>query len=398
MQKMLTLTAVLTGALLSGCATQSGNNFQSFQADDLNAQVKSGHLVQKTNSFFVLNDSSSSMGKTYLNSAEYTGNKLDVEKNILNKLNRTIPSINLSSGMRSFGFGPCLNWSSTHLNQPLQNYSVSGFESAITSLTCASGGTPLADGLSASSRDLASAPGNIALIVLSDGMDETSPLPAAEALKAQYGDRLCIYTVWVGNESDAAGQAGLQEIVDVAGCGMTTDANAISNAAGMSNFVKQVFFNPGNPVKDCSQLDDDKDGVNNCNDKCPNTLPGAEVSVHGCWVLDVKFDNDKDIIKPQYFHKLDKAAETIKKYPNTLFEVQGHTSQTGSYQYNMNLSERRALAVKKYLTKGSHSPNITSKGYGWNHPVDTNETAEGQANNRRVQLEVNGKLQKPLKK
>ena len=398
MQKKLTLTAALTGLVLSGCATQSSNNFQAFQADDLNAQVKSGLLVQKTNSFFVLNDSSSSMSKTYLNSADYSGTKLDVEKNLLNKFNRTIPDITLSSGLRSFGYGPCTDWSTSHLNQAVQSYSTSGFESAITSLQCSSGGTPLAEALEVAKGDIASAPGNIALVVFSDGMDESSPVPAAEALKAQYGDRLCIYTVWVGNEADTAGQENLQSIADIASCGMATDVNAISSAAGMSNFVKQVFFKPGNPVPDCSQLDDDKDGVNNCKDKCPNTLPGVEVSVHGCWILDVKFDNDKDIIKPQYFRKLDQAAEIIKQYPNTEFEVQGHTSHTGSYQHNMNLSERRALAVQKYLTKGSHSPNITSKGYGWNNPIDTNETAEGQANNRRVQLEVNGKPQEPLRK
>jgi OOP family OmpA-OmpF porin len=153
------------------------------------------------------------------------------------------------------------------------------------------------------------------------------------------------------------------------------------------------------PAKlDCSKMDDDKDGVNNCLDKCPTTLPGVEVSIYGCWIVDVKFDNDKDIIKPQYFPKLDKVVDRIKQYPDMAFEVQGHTSNTGSYKHNMDLSERRALAVKKYLTKGTHNPNISSHGYSWDKPVDTNETEEGRANNRRVQLEVDGKAQQPLKK
>lgn len=397
MQKMLTLTAALAGALLSGCATQSSNTFQPFQPEDLNAQVKAGYLVQKTDSFFVLNDSSSSMSKIFLNSADYSGTKLDVEKNLLNKFNRTIPDIPLTSGLRSFGFGPCVSWGESQLNQPMQRYSTSGFESAITSLKCSSGGTPLAEALGTVKKDIVAAPGNIALIVFSDGMDETSPGPAAEALKAQYGDRLCIYTVWVGNDADIPGQEELNKVANASACGMATDVNAISSPAGMSAFVKNVFFKPGSP-KDCSQMDDDHDGVNNCNDKCPDTLPGVEVSIHGCWILDVKFDNDKDVIKPQYFHKLDKAAAIIKQYPDTAFEVQGHTSNTGSYKHNMDLSERRALAVKKYLTKGSQSPNITSKGYSWDRPVDTNETAEGQANNRRVQLEINGKAQQPLRR
>lgn len=155
---------------------------------------------------------------------------------------------------------------------------------------------------------------------------------------------------------------------------------------------------PAKVVADCSTMDDDHDGVNNCNDKCPGSLPGVQVSIHGCWILEVKFDNDKDIIKPQYFQNLDHAAAIIKQHPDKSFEVQGHTSNTGTYEHNLDLSERRALAVKKYLTKGSSAPNITSKGYSWDRPIDTNETEEGRANNRRVQLEVDGQPQVPLKR
>jgi OOP family OmpA-OmpF porin len=166
----------------------------------------------------------------------------------------------------------------------------------------------------------------------------------------------------------------------------------------MADFVKSIFLKTGTPAvtADCSALDTDKDGVNDCDDKCPTTIPGAKVSVMGCWIVDVKFDNDKAVIKPEYFPNLDNAANRIKEYPDFLIEVQGHTSKTGSFNHNMDLSERRALAVKNYLNNGTHSPNITSRGYGWTRPIDTNDTEEGRANNRRVQLEVNGQAQKPL--
>ncbi len=149
---------------------------------------------------------------------------------------------------------------------------------------------------------------------------------------------------------------------------------------------------------DCSTLDSDHDGVNNCNDQCPDTLAGVKVSIAGCWIVDVKFDNDKDIIKPQYFKNLDNVAKRIKEHPGLAIEVQGHTSKTGSLKHNIDLSERRAKAVKKYLVNGSNSANLTTKGYGWTQPIDTNETEAGRANNRRVQLEVNGQSQKPLVK
>lgn len=386
MRKHILFSTAVAGALLSGCATQSSNTFQSFQADDLNPLVQSGRLVQKTNSFFVLNDSSSSMGKTYTNSMDYSGTKLDVEKNLLYKLNKTIPAITLSSGLRSFGFGPCVHWNTTYLNQPVQSYSQPGFESAITSLQCSSGGTPLSDGLTESSSDLAGAPGNVALLVFSDGQDEASPVPAAEALKAQYGDKLCIYTVWVGNEDEANGQANLQQIADIAGCGFSTTATAISTQPGMSDFVKQVFFKPGTPAPECSQLDEDNDGVNNCADKCPDTPKGAIVDKDGCWAFHgVLFDFDSDKVKSKYEPLIQNAVEVMNLNPGLTVEIQGHTDSYGTDAYNQKLSERRAKSVKKELVKqGVDGERLTTVGFGESEPVESNDTDEGRAYNRRV--------------
>lgn len=386
MQKTLILTATLTGALLSGCATQSSNNFQAFQADDLNAQVKAGLLVQKTNSFFVLNDSSASMGNTYLGSVDKTATKLDMEKDLLNKFNKTIPDIPLISGLRSFGFGPCLGWGATHLNQAPQKYAANTFEGAINSLQCSSGGTPLADGLSASGKDLSSASGNIALIVFSDGMQETSPVPAAETLKAQYGDKLCIYTVWVGNNEDQAGQASLQSISDAGACGLSTTIYDIAHPVGMSNFVKSVFFNPGNPPIDCATQDDDHDGINNCLDKCPDTPDGALADKEGCWAFhNVLFDFDSDKIKSAYDPMIDNAVNVMKLNPGLSIEIQGHTDNYGTDSYNQGLSERRANSVKQELINhGIDAGRLSTIGFGESQPVESNTTREGRAYNRRV--------------
>jgi OOP family OmpA-OmpF porin len=148
-------------------------------------------------------------------------------------------------------------------------------------------------------------------------------------------------------------------------------------------------------VADCSTLDADNDGVNDCDDRCPNTIAGAHVGMHGCWIVDVKFDNDKAVIKPQYFPNLDDTAKLIKEHPELSIEIQGHTSKTGGFKHNMKLSERRAMAVKNYLVDGNNFPNLTTRGYGWTQPIDTNETEDGRANNRRVQLEINGEPQQP---
>ena len=163
------------------------------------------------------------MSKTYHGSQDYRGTKLDGEKDLLNKFNLSIPAIPLSSGLLSFGFGPCLSWANTELNQPLQKYSASGLDTAIGTLHCSSGGTPLADALTESQHEfLANAPGNIALLIFSDGMDNRNSIFVAETLKAQYGDRLCIHTVWIGNEKDRQGQANLQQITDIGSCGFAS--------------------------------------------------------------------------------------------------------------------------------------------------------------------------------
>lgn len=145
-------------------------------------------------------------------------------------------------------------------------------------------------------------------------------------------------------------------------------------------------------VKDCSTLDADNDGVNDCKDQCPNTLTAAQVNIVGCWIVDVKFDHDQDVIKPQYFPNLNATAKVIKTHPELKIEIQGHTSKTGEFKHNMDLSERRATAVKKYLVNETQASKLTTRGYGWTQPIDTNDTEEGRANNRRVQLEVDGQL------
>ena len=387
MNKKLTLTTAATLALLSGCATQSSNNFQAFQAQDLNALVKSGQLVQKTDSFFVINDSSSSMSNTY--QGDVAGTKLDAEKDLLNKFNKTIPTISLNSGLRSFGFGPCLSWSSSVLNQPLQKYSQASFNDAISSLSCSSGGTPLADALSTTAQDISAAPGNIALIVFSDGKDDSSPVPAAAELKTQHGDKLCIYTVWVGNENDTIGQANLSQIASASSCGFATTAANISSPAGMNEFVKNVFLKAGTPAA-APSLDNDQDGVIDQKDKCLDSPKGAIVDKDGCWAFHgVLFDFDSDKIKSTNDPLIANAVLVLKQNPQLAIEIQGHTDSYGKDAYNQKLSERRALAVKNELVRqGVASSRLSTAGFGESTPVDSNETDAGRAYNRRVAYKI----------
>lgn len=85
---------------------------------------------------------------------------------------------------------------------------------------------------------------------------------------------------------------------------------------------------------------------------------------------------------------LDQAVDVLQRNPGTMVELEGHTDSVGTDAYNLGLSDRRAEIVREYLvSKGVPSSQITGvKGYGEANPVDTNETKEGRARNRRVEL------------
>lgn len=156
------------------------------------------------------------------------------------------------------------------------------------------------------------------------------------------------------------------------------------------------------PVADCSTMDDDGDGANNCNDKCPGSQAGQSVGPDGCPVpltIDLKgvnFDFDMSTLRPDAVAILDEAVSILGRYPQLRVEVAGHTDAVGSEQYNQGLSERRARAVYDYLTgHGIDTGRLAGpNGYGETRPIapntneDGSDNPEGRARNRRSELNV----------
>ena len=370
-----------------------------------------GQYAPKVDNFLVLLDRSQTMQGAHKGQA-----KVDIAKEVVRRMNHTLPSFNYTGGLRSFAKGSCCGDNQTDLLYGMGTHNTSGLDKALMGITSAGGNTPLAHALSASSADMMDTKGPIALIVVSDGEhQDNSPVMAAKVLKQKFGDRLCTTTVQVGN--DPAGTALLNQIASSSNCGLSFNADDIMSAAGMANFVEQVFLGKvvpkaaprmdsdgdgvyddmdqcpntpkGAPVDSVGcPLDSDGDGVFDYMDKCPNTPRGAQVDSRGCWVLaGVKFDTGKWDIKTQYYPMLNQVVALLQKSKSIQVVVEGHTDSVGSAKFNQTLSEKRAKSVMNFLiSSGIAGSRLSSRGYGFSRPAASNDTAAGRQLNRRVQL------------
>ncbi|MBP8066145.1 MAG: OmpA family protein [Flavobacterium sp.] len=124
-------------------------------------------------------------------------------------------------------------------------------------------------------------------------------------------------------------------------------------------------------------------------------LPGVEVERVGEGIKlvlgenSVNFDFNKSTLTPTAKQNLDKLVPVFKQYPDTDIQIYGYTDSKGSDEYNLNLSEQRAAAVKSYLgSKGLSSSRFKTVGMGEADPIADNETDSGRAKNRRVEFAI----------
>lgn len=146
--------------------------------------------------------------------------------------------------------------------------------------------------------------------------------------------------------------------------------------------------------------DSDGDGVLDAADRCPGTSPGTAVDSLGCpkkeekvsIELLIEFDTAKWEVKKAYDDQLRKVADFMTAHPEAEAEIEGHTDALGSRSYNLDLSRRRAAAVRQALIDrfGADSKRLSSEGYGPDKPLADNDDEEGRAKNRRVLATFSG--------
>jgi outer membrane protein OmpA-like peptidoglycan-associated protein len=153
----------------------------------------------------------------------------------------------------------------------------------------------------------------------------------------------------------------------------------------------------------CPETDADNDGVPDVKDECPLEIGLPDAVRPGCpggtqfdeesgevrLLKPIQFETGKAIIKPESFPILDEVVAVMRARPGLRMGVYGHTDNVGGAAMNLKLSKDRAASVMKYLNdKGVAASRLESEGYGLTKPIDTNNTADGRARNRRVEFKI----------
>ncbi len=338
---LLTATVMMTGLVVS----------QSSAAEIV---VEAKVVFEKTvDNFLVLYDSSSSMAGKY---ADTDMTMIEAEQKVLAEANATLPSLDWNAGIFTFTPGAKPTEGSFKTVLPMQTYNKDTFGKAVESLpTTASGPTLVQSGLSEAEKIIGKLKGKTALFIFTDGTYtpdkryQLNPLALAKEIVRKYDT--CIYAV-----SSATGQTE-RELVKA----MTS-----LNECSMVIPFDKLLGHPGYTTGALYSV--------------------TEKAVEIAAADGVFFDFNKADIKPEYNEKLDKLGKIMEENTNARLVLAGYTDGKGSEGYNLELSKRRAEAVRDYLLGKFKidKDRITLHWYGKADPIASNQTPEGRAKNRRV--------------
>ncbi len=197
---------------------------------------------------------------------------------------------------------------------------------------------------------------------------------------------------------------------DADGDGVTDADDACPNTrAGVSVDTRGCPVAAPTPTPTPPPADRDGDGVPDAGDACPNTPGGQRVDVRGCPIMievrevapppgeagpvpagvlqGVTFRGGTAVLSPESRAALDQVARSLLANPSVRVEIAGFTDSTGSQALNMSLSQARANMVRWYLIdRGVPGARMMARGYGPENPIASNDTPQGRAQNRRVEL------------
>ena len=351
--------------LFAGCAT--------FKPVDLGPRIESGQVVQKVDNLIVLFDKSASMGlshgKPMVNEATRLIHAKDATRNMIT----TIPEIRLNAWLRTF-------WSEeTALIYGMAPLVKEDYTKAINWIGFPHGRTPMGKAITAAGNDLRRVKGNSAIVIVSDfsetpGVDDIRQESVTEAItevNAEYGDKLCVYTIQVGYTLN--GKELSEQIVQNVEGGYTVNADKLVTPAAMAAFVNKVIAHDCSRYQQLVAKSEEKVVIVAAEPKVEEKVmaAAAEPKVIILAFEDVHFDFDRSTLKPEAQAILKRNIQLLKDNPKAKVRIAGYTSASGTDAYNQKLSERRAIAVQEYLiNEGVITPDrLSTIGYGETNPA-----------------------------
>lgn len=333
---------------------------------------------QQFDNFVLVVDQSAEMNKTYHDKSKHL-----IARETAREFIKNVPTqVPIQGAIYMYGVMAAENENKIKRIYSMHPFNKSEFLKESKEMGIQTGPSSLSQALRAVRHDLNDVSGRTAIIIISGGnlSDVGEPGTETKKLKEKYGDNVCIFTILVGKIKK--GGENLDDLVRKGKCGYAADAGSLDNAKKMERYAYSIFFGAGD--------DKDLDGVANKDDKCPDTPFGASVDYRGCWAIyDVQFDSGKADIKPEYNDLLDEIAAVMNVNPGIKIVIEGHTDSEGDDSSNMQLSQQRANAVMNYLVNAEVDAfRLRAIGKGESEPIGDNSTAEGKAQNRRIEFKV----------
>ena len=357
----LKLVMAMTAVLF---CTTAASAFEIITADDIRQNIITRDmLIATADNFIILYDASGSMAASYKPGIQ----KLDAELEILKQQNEILPNLGYNAGLYSF--------TPFKAYYDMQPYDPQKFQAALDQLpnTQTAGGfadqpTPLAEGLAALDPILAKLSGKTVVFIFTDGtytynrVTKERPLDAAKPLVDKYN--VCMYLI-----SSATTPKAEKLLTDMAAL------NECSRVVPFDALYQNPAWGQGALFVVKSTTD---------------VVTTTDRKVVGAKAENINFAFDQEAIQAGDHENLKQVAEFLQNNPNAYAALAGFTDNVGDQEYNLHLSRLRAESAKDYILKqGSIDPaRVVLFWYGATNFIADNDTEEGRAKNRRVEIAI----------
>jgi len=380
MKHKLGMLVMILGLILSGLIATQALAAQAVVEEKVIEKPKTietvtleEKYVKTADNFIILFDSSGSMGEPYKD----TGMKqVEVARQILKERNQLLPDLDWNAGL--YTYTPFR----TYLD--MQPYFKVQANAAIDKLPSATAGaykekatqdpTPLGEAFQKLDKILSGLSGRTVVFLFSDGRYtlrkyfEVEPVPEAQKIANKYD--VCFYIFSSAKTPEA--KKTLDDIAAVNQCSRVVPFDAVYQRP---EYVTDALY----VVKSYEVV-------------TTETVMETEVvgQVVGFKVDDIRFDSSEADIREEYHSELDAVGRFMNDNSETYAVLAGYADNTYTREYNLELSRKRAESVRDYLVKNANIDvsRLVLGWYGKDNPVADNDTAEGRAKNRRVEITV----------